>query len=186
VESGQRLRTPAWINGQADKEAKSDQLGSKERKGQLAAVAGFVILVVFVALHQTESTGLFTDEFGTAAAVLLYGMIVFGTVPLLVRFLVVRKNNPARLLEAAAMALSFVGHLYFFVVFPFDMSHFADPLPGSLEFLIDWISPTLAKWILGLGAIGSVIFTVYDLVLYMAVEERLSITDKSRDNQVRE
>ncbi|OGS44454.1 MAG: hypothetical protein A3K76_03590 [Euryarchaeota archaeon RBG_13_57_23] len=184
MESDQRLHAPAWISGQAEKEAGSDKLAVNERRGQLAAVAGFLILIAFLALHHTQSTGFFTDDFGAVAAILLYGMIAYGPIPLLVRFFVGRKNDPARLLEAFGMALSFVGQLYLLVTFPFDMAHFADPLPGSLEFLLDWISPTFAKWVLGIGVVGSIIFMIYDFVLYMAVKERLSKTDASGEKPV--
>ncbi|OGS56045.1 MAG: hypothetical protein A3K60_02780 [Euryarchaeota archaeon RBG_19FT_COMBO_56_21] len=182
--SGEGFHAPAWISGQAEKEAKSDKLAVNERRGQLAAVAGFLILYAFLALHHARSTGFFTDDFGIIAAILLYGMIVYGPVPMLIRFFVGRKNYPARLLEAFGMALFFVGQLYLLVTFPFDMAHFADPLPHSLEFLLDWISPTLAKWILGIGAVGSIVFTVYDYFLYVAVKERLSKTDASGEKPV--
>lgn len=163
----------AWLNQQADKEARTDVLKRPERFGQLVAVAGFMVVLLFVVIHQTRPTGFFTEGDETATAAVIYVMLVFGIPPLLVRFFTGRKNV-ARPFELLSFFPFLVGQLYLLVVFPLDFAHFADPLPASIEFLLDWVSPTLAKWVLGIGVVGSAVFMVYNLLLYRAVKERLS------------
>lgn len=143
--------------------------------GQLIPIGAFLIAIAFFVIHQTRPTGFFTNEFGTLGAVLFYAVFVFGIVPNLVRLFVGRKN-PARLFEAAGMVVFFVAQFYLLLVFPFDFSHFADPLPRSLEFLLSWVSPTIAKWVLGIGVLGSVFFSIYTFILYISVREQLSKT----------
>jgi cytochrome bd-type quinol oxidase subunit 2 len=163
--------------GPADKEVKRDRLGSKERIGELVSIVGCFIVLLFFVIHDTRPTGFFTEEFGTVAAVLLYSMLAIGFLPIVTRLITGRRNHPARLFESAVMAVFFIGQLYFLAVFPFDMSHFADPFPDSLEFLIDWISPTIAKILLAIGVVGGAVFTVYNYILYLAVKERLTNID---------
>ena len=173
METGERLFGSKWFKEQVEKEAAKDKVSPTENVGQIVGVAVAVVIIVFFAIHQTRPTGFFTDEFGTAAAVLLYAMLVFGMVPQLLRFLFGRKNL-ARPFDAASLVLFFVGGLYFLVVFPFDFSHFAEPLPRALEPILDWISATFAKWILGIGVVASPFFSVYTFFLHIAVKKRLS------------
>jgi hypothetical protein len=172
VEIGERLFGSKWFKAQVEREAAKDKVSPSESVGQIVGVAATIIVIVFVAIHQTRPTGFFTDEFGTAAATLLYAMLVFGMVPQLVRFLFGRKNT-ARPFDAASLALFFVGGLYFLVVFPFDFTHFAEPLPRALEPLLEWISATLAKWVLGIGVVASPFFSIYTFFLHIAVKKRL-------------
>ena len=181
MESKGSPQPSVWLNKQADKEARTDQLQRSERMGQLVAVAGFIVVLLFIVVHQTRPTGFFTGEDATAAEAAVYIMLAFGIPPLLVRFFMGRKNV-ARPFELLSFVPFFVGQLYLLAVFPFDFAHFADPLPDSLEFLLDWVSPTFAKWILGIGIIGSAVFMVYNFLLYRAVKERLSRPMPSAEN----
>jgi len=178
MEVGERLLGSKWFKEQVEKEAAKDEVSSSELIGQLLSVVAAVIVIAFFAIHQTRPTGFFTDEFGTASAVLLYAMIVFGMVPPLIRF-ILRQKNLARPFDAASLALFFVGGLYFLVSFPFDFTHFAEPFPRALEFLLDWISGTLAKWVLGIGVVASPFFTAYTFLLYVGVKKRLSEIGKT-------
>jgi peptidoglycan biosynthesis protein MviN/MurJ (putative lipid II flippase) len=168
----------AWLNEQANKEARTDKLPFSERMGQLVGIAGFIVVVLFIAIHQTRPTGFFTDDDGSTAAAVIYIMFAFGIVPLLVRFCLGRKNA-ARPFELVSFVPFLVGQLYLLAAFPFDFAHFADPLPRSLEFLLDWVSPSFAKLILVIGIIGSAVFMVYNFLLYLAVRERLAKKDSA-------
>jgi multisubunit Na+/H+ antiporter MnhB subunit len=171
-DGGTQPTRPAWLRKQAEKEAKREAIASKDRMVELVPIAGTLLVTAFVAIHQTRPTGFLTGDAGLAALV-LYLMLVVGLVPMLIR-LVAGRRNLSRLFEIVGMAVFFVGQLYLLVKFPFDFSHFAEPLPHSLEFLLDWVSATLAKVILGIGVVGSAVFAVYTFFLYLAVRDRLS------------
>lgn len=163
----------AWFDAQVEKESKKDVLPRQERNGQPLVIAGTVVVIMFVAAHQLIPTGFFTDGFGALASFLMYGMLMLGAIPAIVRFQTGRRN-PGRLVESGGLVFSIVAEVYFLVKFPFDFSHFADPLPNALEFLIDWVSGTLAKILLTFAIVVSVIMCIYGLVMYFAVRERLA------------
>ncbi len=172
MELGEKLFGSRWFKEQVEKEVKKDSLPSSERFGQLIGVVATLIVIAFFAIHQTRPTGFFTDDFRALEAALLYTVLVFGLFPMLARFITGRRNE-ARLLDAIDMVIFLVAGLYLLIVFPFDFSHFAEPLPRSLEFLLDWISATLAKWVIGIGIVASAFFSIYTFALHASVRKRL-------------
>ena len=161
---------------QVEREAKADVLSSRERNMQPFVVVWFLVIIAFVAIHQTTPTGFFTDGFGALGTVLLYGMLILGMPPAIARFLTGRKNM-GRLLEAGGLVVFVVAGLYLLVTFPFDFSHFADPLPGPLEFLLSWVSGTFAKLLLGLSILMCTVSSVHGAAMYFAVRRRLMDVD---------
>lgn len=162
-----------WFSGQVEKEAARDVLRVGDRVGELLALIGSVIFIAFIAIHQTRPTGFFTGDSGDLAASLVYLVLAVGMVPPAVR-LVAGRRNVARPLEAAGMAVFVVVGLYLLIVFPFDMSRFAQPLPRSLEFLLDWIPELLARSVLAIGSAACIFFSPYTFQLYLSVKGRLS------------
>lgn len=180
-------KVSAGIRGHAAKEARTDRLPSNERWGQLIPLAGAALVASFFVIHLTRPTGFFTSEFGQLAELLLYGMLAVGVLPFIVR-LVGGSKNAARPFEIVSMGVGFIGQLYYLIVFPFNFAYFAAPLPGSLEFLLDWVPAELVKWILGIGIVGSVVFSACDFLLYRAVKKRLAgqndpVDQKKDDNE---
>ncbi|MCJ7562638.1 MAG: hypothetical protein MUO84_06475 [Thermoplasmata archaeon] len=178
MDAGKDPSESPWIWNRAEKEAKADVLSFPERTGQPFAVVGFLFFIAFIAIHQTKPTGFLTDDFGTVAAVLLYGMLIVGMLPAMVRFFTGRKN-PGRLFEAGGLAFCFVAEFYLLVVFPFNFAHFAEPLPGPLVFLIDWVSGTFARLMLGFAVLMSAIFSIHNLLLYFSVRRLTELGDSS-------
>ncbi len=162
-----------WLGRQIEKEAKGDVLSFPDRIGQIAAVALNLVAIAFFAIHHTRPTGFFTDELGTLAAVLLYAVLIVVMAPLFVRLIVGRKN-PARLIEIGTNVVFLVAMLYLLVVFPFDFSHFAEPLPRWLEFLLEWVPSWLAKAVLAIGIVVSAIMPIYTYLVYRGVKSHLS------------
>jgi hypothetical protein len=175
MELGEKLFGSKWFVSQAEKEMKRDRIPNSERFGQVVAIAGTVIVLAFFVIHQTRPTGFFTNEFGTGDSALLYVMILVGLVPALIRLLL-GTRNAARPADALSLALFFVGGLYFLLTWPFDFAYFADPLPHSLEFLIDWISADLAKVLMGIGVVASPFFSVFTFLSYVVVKRRMGQT----------
>ncbi len=170
---GERVFGSAWFKAQVEKEVAKDKVPPSELFGQIIGVAAGVIIITFFTIHQTRPTGFFKEDFSNFDSIVMYLLIVLGMISPLVRFVFGRKNV-ARPFDAIGMAAFFVGGLYFLVKFPFDFSHFAEPLPRVLEPLLDWVSGTFARWLLGIGVVGSPFFSLYTFMIYEGVKKRLS------------
>jgi hypothetical protein len=68
----------------------------------------------------------------------------------------------SRLLDAFGGAIfATISVPWLLVVFPFEFTYFADVLPGSLRFLVQWISNEIAQGIMVIGIIIFAIAAVY-------------------------
>jgi len=181
METGEHKVGSNWFKAQVEKEAGKDQVPSTDRIGQAIGLVCAAIFLVFFVIHQTRPTGFFTDDFGTGDAALLYALILSGMLSPIVRLIYGRKNI-ARPFDAGGMAFVFIGGLYFLVTFPFDFTYFAAPLPHVLEPLIDWVSGTFARWLLGIGVVASPFFSAYNFILYFGVRKHFAET--SADSKV--
>jgi cytochrome bd-type quinol oxidase subunit 2 len=159
-----------WFEKQAEKEAKKDTLKRSDRFGQAIGIVGCVIVIGFFAYHLITPTGFFTSAFGAFDAALFFGINVFGIFPQIIR-LVTSRKTPARPFDIINSMLLFVALIYFVAKFPFDFSHFADPLPASLEFLLNWVSNGLASALMVLGIIGMLFALPYQTLLYTAIRK---------------
>lgn len=167
------LLHPKWITEQVEREASREVLGLGERIGEAIGLVVSVIFIAFIAIHQTRPTGFFTgDSVGTDAA-LIYIVVVIGMIPAAMRLLLGRRNV-ARPLEACGMAAFAAVGLYFLITFPFDMSRFAQPLPRSLEFLLDWVPESLAKTLLAIGVVACLFFAPFTYRLHLSVKRYLA------------
>jgi len=163
-------RAMSWFEKQAEKEAKNDTLKKFDRLGQILGIVGVVICIIFFGYHLTKPTGFFTPAFGTFDAALFFGINLFGIIPQIIR-LVMNRKIPARPFDIINSMLLFVAMIYFVAKFPFDFSHFADPLPMSLESLLSWVSNGLVSALMVLGIIGMLFALPYQTLLYMTIRE---------------
>jgi len=170
---GESLFRSKWLMAQAEKWAAKDRVSLSELVGEAVGILIGIVILAFFAIHQTRPTGFFAEDFGDADAALLYLLIVMGMVSPVVRF-IYRRRNIARPFDVFGMAVFFVAGLYFLIKWPFDFAYFADPLPRALEPLLDWVSGTLARWLLGIGVIVSVFVSIYTFLLYIGVKKRMS------------
>ena len=152
------------------KEAEKDKLNDAERASQLASWMFTAIAAWFLLAHWTDDTGFYTSEFGHLDAALLFGPLLFGLLPPLVRTLRGRKNI-ARPWDIFGSMLFVLSSAYFLCAFPFDMAFFAVPLPGGLDFIIDWVSEDIAKMFLVIGAIGGIFGIGWTTLTYFKVRE---------------
>ena len=163
-------RAMSWFEKQAEKEAKNDTLKKFDRLGQILGIVGVVICIIFFGYHLTKPTGFFTPAFGTFDAALFFGINLFGIIPQII-LLVMNRKIPARPFDIINSMLLFVAMIYFVAKFPFDFSHFADPLPMSLESLLSWVSNGLVSALMVLGIIGMLFALPYQTLLYMTIRE---------------
>lgn len=163
-------RAMGWFEKQAEREAKKDSLRRSDRFGQIIGIIGIIVIIVFFAYHLAKPTGFFTSAFGAFDAALFFGINILGILPQVIR-LVTNRKTPARPFDIINSVLMLVALIYFVAKFPFDFSHFADPLPRSLEFLLSWVSNGLASALMVLGIIGMLFALPYQTLLHMAVRK---------------
>jgi len=154
------------------KEAEKDKLKDSERAGQLVSWIFTAIAAWFLLAHWTEDTGFYTSEFDRLDAVLLFGPLLFGTLPPLVRTLRGRKNV-ARPWDIFGSMLFVLSSAYFLCAFPFAMAFFAVPLPKGMQFLIDWVTEDIAKVLLVIGIVGGIFGIGWTTLTYLKVKEVL-------------
>ncbi|MGD9962579.1 MAG: hypothetical protein AB7S97_01570 [Thermoplasmata archaeon] len=162
-----------WFSEQAQKEASRDILGLGDRVGEAVSIVVSVVMIAFVAIHQTRPTGFFTGDSGGVAAAVIYALLVFGMVAPALRLFLGRRNV-VRPFEAANLGVFVAGGLYLLAAFPFDITRLAQPLPYYMEFLLDWVPESLAKLVLGLAAVVSAFVCPYTFLMYLRVKEALS------------
>ena len=162
-----------WFARRAEAEAKKDIISYSERVGNIVGVVvGFLIVLYFVA-HQMWSTGFFTSKFDTLEIFLFYVSLMFGIVSTALKGLFGRKNL-ARLFDVFGLVLAAVAITWLFVAFPFDFAYFADVLPGFLRFLLQWISNDIARVLMVLGIIVTLVMAIYTAILYVFVRRELA------------
>ncbi len=130
----------------------SDQLSPGQRRaGLYSAFLMLVLLGYFLYLQWTNSE-FFTDEFKWPEMLALYVPILLSMAPPIQRYFTGRRES-SHLLEAVADFSLAIGSLVLWIVFPFDFSHLADPLPANVQFLVSWINDNIARIILLLQVI---------------------------------
>jgi len=162
-----------WFIKSAEKEVKKDIIPNTERYGQIIGIVIVIIAILFFALHQTRDTGFFTEDFGTFEAFMFYAAAAYSIIPAMAKILTGRKNI-GRGFDIIGGLIFLIVAVYLLLIFPFDFSHVAEPLPHSLEFLISWISDTFAKIVISIGIVIMLAVTPYNSILFWHVRSKLS------------
>ena len=145
-----------------------DVIPYDERVVSYAIILFGVLIVVYFVAHQTWSTGFFTATFGTLEMVMLYGSLIYWIVTSAL-LLFVRKKLSRDLDVFGGLIFATVGITWFFVVFPFEFTYFADVLPDFLRFLVQWISNDIARVLMVPIIIVTLVFAVYASILHVFV-----------------
>ncbi|MDH4122631.1 MAG: hypothetical protein OEV21_00885 [Thermoplasmata archaeon] len=157
---------------QVDKETRNDVMKLPDRVGSVVAIFIVIVVLMFFIWHSTTNSGFFTSGFGIGEAVLFYLVAIWGIVPQFLRAAIGRKNF-ARPIEAAGTTLTLIALIIFLITFPFDMTHFSDPLPEPLHIIFDWLSADIVKIFMVLGIIGCAIAIPIQMITYLLVKQRL-------------
>ena len=114
---------------------------------------GIIVLGVlagsFFVAHQARSTGLFSAAFGAPEMLALYGTLGYWI--LTAALIVMGRKQASRDLDLVGLFLAAFAVGWLLVVFPFDVAHLADPLPGFARALVAWITNDVARVLLALG-----------------------------------
>jgi hypothetical protein len=164
----------SWFSIRVEKELKD--LASQERSHPRIAIAGAMVLIIFVLYliaHQLSSTGFFTATFGTLEMLLLYGSLIeWITVAI---FEALGRKHLSRDIDAFGGIFFVVfGGFWLFLVFPFEFTYFADLLPSSHRFLLQWISNDIARMIMILWIAINLGAAFYYPILRAFVRKELS------------
>jgi len=147
---------------------------SGERVTGIAIVVCSVLMVLYCAAHQRQSTGFFTATFGTLEMIALYGYWVYWIVAAGLEG-VLGQRLLSRLFDVfGGLIFSGIAIVWLLVVFPFEFAHFADILPDALRFLVQWISNGIARVLMALGIVVHLGAAVFTPIAYKFVSKRSS------------
>ena len=153
---------------------------SGERGFGIALVVINILMILYFTTHQMQSTGFFTESFGPLEIFFLYGYSVFWIISAGLEGVLGRRLL-SRLFDVFGGVL-FAGIciIWLLVVFPFELAYFADILPNSLKFLLQWISNDIARIIMMLGIIVHLGAAIYCPIAYGFIEkERFKVKKNS-------
>ncbi|OLS22615.1 MAG: hypothetical protein HeimC3_28890 [Candidatus Heimdallarchaeota archaeon LC_3] len=136
-------------------------------------MVGFSLLLGFYLLaHQMGSTGFFTTAFNTLEMLLLYGSLIFWIVTNILQLLLGRRNL-LTLFELFGGLIFIFSIVWLFVTFPFDFTYFADVAPDFLRFLVQWIDNNIARVLMVLLIVLSLIMEVWSATLHVFYRKAL-------------
>ena len=152
-----------------------------ERIMDIGIVVFSVLMVLYFVTHQIRSTGFFTATFGTLEMLMLYGFWSFWIVSAGLEGVFGRRLL-SRLFDACGgLIFATIAIAWLIVVFPFEFAYFADVLPDSLRFLVQWISNDIARVLIVLGIIVHLGAAVYSPIAYKFVGKKRSKRGKIAD-----
>lgn len=143
-----------------------DILNPVERWLEGFSIILMLLLLGFFLRHQLANTGFFTARFGTVEMLCLYVPIVVGMIPPLIRAQT-GNRHAARLWMAASSLLTAVTALWLLTTFPFNFAHFADFLPGFVQWMFFWLNDALARIPLVIEVIVGPISAVVEVMRYL-------------------
>ena len=155
-----------------EKEAARDILPNAERFGQLVGIVFIFIFVFYFQSHLSIGTGFFRSNFGALEAIIFFGIMIFGVLPAILKFIFGRKNK-VRPLEFVNNVLVVIAGIYFLSTWPFDFSHIADVLPADIQFIIAWLSDPLMQILMMIGIPILSIVSIIEMLTYFGVRRIL-------------
>jgi hypothetical protein len=170
--------TDSWFSKRVD--GQLEELASKSRDGSRPAIVFvliFTLIVLYFAVNQIWSTGFFTSAFGSLETLFLYGSL-FEWIVVGVLEVFGRKNLSRDIDAFGGIIFVTIAGIWLFVIFPFEFTHFADVLPDSLRFLLQWISNDIARVLLVLWIIVNGVAATYYGILRVLVRKELARNKK--------
>ena len=167
-----------WLSERVEEELEDyDKLSVDDRVISVVVIMFFPLIVFYFVTHQMFSTGFFTATFGTLEMVLLYGTPIYWIFTCAV--LLLELKDLSRDIDSfGGLMFAAVGFAWLFVVFPFDFAYFADVLPDTLRFLVQWISNDIARIVLVLGFIVHLFLAIFSGVQRVMVRKELALRKK--------
>ena len=143
-----------------------------ERGFGIALVILNVLMILYYASHQIRSTSFLTESFSTLEMFFLYGYSVFWIISAGLEG-VLGLRLLSRLFDVfGGVIFGGICIIWLFAVFPFEFAYFADILPNSIKFLLQWISNDIARVIMMLGIIIHLVAAIYCPIGYKFVDKK--------------
>ena len=161
-----------WIDKIVRDSAKKDTIKGSDLVGEFFGLALMCIALWFFVAHKLNETGFYTDDFGAAEMFAMYSAGAFVVFVAALR-IVVRRHNVVRPFEAASMVYLAAAHAVLLASFPFEFEHVSAVLPGSLEWLVSWMSNTFGKIILAIGIPAGLLGAALVTSLYFGVRKEM-------------
>ncbi len=140
-----------------------------ERVVGIAIVVVSILMMLYCVAHQMWSTGFFTAAFGTLEMIMLYGNLIAWAITGALEG-VLGQRLLSRLFDVfGGIIFITISFAWLLVVFPFELTYFADVLPNFLRFLVQWISNDIARVVMVIGIILLVVAAVYSPIAYKFV-----------------
>ena len=149
-----------------------------ERVVGIIIVVFSVLMMFYLAAHQTRSTGFFTPAFDKSEMVMLYGLLTLGMISAGLEG-VFGKRLYSRIFDVfGGLLLAAVFTIWLLVLFPFDFAYFADVSPETLNFLVRWVSNDIARVLMVLAIIVYLGAAAYCPIAYGFVSKKESKREK--------
>ncbi|MBI0582958.1 MAG: hypothetical protein ISF22_01890 [Methanomassiliicoccus sp.] len=162
----------SWWQRTVFQEAGRERLGMGERIGSVIGIV-FILFIFAVLIDiQMSGVGFFTDEFGPLEQVALYGSLLYGIFPGLIRAITASRNL-GRLADIIGSVIFIIAASYLLVVYPFDVTKLVNYLTGPLSGVFFWLTNELARFIMQFAIVVSVFSAIYNTIMYLAVREEL-------------
>jgi hypothetical protein len=125
-----------------------------------------VVILHILTLHLLQETGFIIRELHSLELVLLFGYWVAWIITATLDS-VLGMRLASRLFDSfGGILFMAISSLYFFWVFPFEFSLFTSVLPESIQFLLGWLTNSVARGLLLVGGIGMLFASVYSPIVY--------------------
>ena len=150
-----------------------------ERIFGIGIVVFSILIIIFFGIHQTESTGFFTSKFGGLEMFLFYGFWVFWITTATLES-ILSKRLLSRIVDTfGGIIFCVISLSVLLFLFPFEFTHFADVLPVSVRFIVQWISNDIAKVIMALLIIAHLAAAIYSPFAYKFADKKYLKRKKS-------
>ena len=164
-------KTQSWF--ERAKTAAEEPLPRNERVFGIGIVFFSILMIILFIIHQMNSTGFFTSEFGAFEMLFFYGFWIFwiSTASLESIFnqrLLSRIDDTFGGIIFATISLAIL-----LLIFPFEFSHLSDALPESIRFLAQWISNDIAWVIILILMIFHLLAAIYCPFAYKFVDKKI-------------
>ena len=167
--------TKSWFSRRIEEEVENfDIIPSRDRVTGISIVVVFSLIVLYFVTHQIWSTGFFTTAFGTVEMIMLYGSLIAWIITGALEGVFGRKSLSRDFDAFGGFIIVIVGITWLLVVFPFEFANFANVLPDFLRFLVQWISNEIARVLMVLVLIVTLVMVVYSTILRVLVRKELS------------